>query len=139
MDRLVFINDNDTGSGNNSVFSNVKIYEGSCSQSVLAESLLAEARSVSPVFGDEEERDLVGTYITPNPTRDNFSIYLSKYLTRNVIAHIYTILGSKKGEVTLQPGVNTLSGRNLSLESGIYLIKIENSLGESTTHKLIIN
>ena len=30
MDRLVFINDNDAGSGNNSTFSNVKIYEGTC-------------------------------------------------------------------------------------------------------------
>jgi len=30
MDRLVFINDNDSGSGNTSDFSFVKIYEGSC-------------------------------------------------------------------------------------------------------------
>ena len=30
MDRLVFINDNDAGSGNNSTFANVKIYETSC-------------------------------------------------------------------------------------------------------------
>ncbi len=139
MDRLVFINDNDAGSGNNSIFSNVKIYEGSCNESVLTESLLAETRSVSPVFGDEEEGDLANTYITPNPTRDNFSLYLSKYLTGNVTAHIYTILGSKKGEIALKPGVNTISGRSLSLNSGIYLIKIESSFGKSTTHKLIIN
>ncbi len=138
MDRLVFINDNDGGSGNNSIFSNVKIYEGSCGQSAIAENIASEIESISPRLGNEEEGDLVGISIKPNPTTDNFSFHLNKYIKGDITASIYTILGSKKGEVDLKPGMNTISSRGLSLGRGIYLIKIESSMGESTTHKLII-
>lgn len=139
MDRLVFINDNDAGSGNTSVFSNVKIYEGSCGRSATSESLIAQLESVSPIIGDENEGDLAGLSIKPNPAKDIFSLHLSQYIKGNVTATIYTILGSKKARINMQPGINTISARNLSLGRGIYLIKIDSSTGESATKKLIVN
>ncbi|WP_158237302.1 trypsin-like peptidase domain-containing protein [Aquimarina sp. MAR_2010_214] len=138
MDRLVFINDNDAGSGNTSVFSNVKVYEGSCGQSATAENLIAELESATPVLGKDNENELSGLQLTPNPTKDSFSLYISKYATGNIYATIYTILGSKKGKIELRPGVNTISARNLSLGTGIYLIKVDGSDG-SATKKLIVN
>ena len=139
MDRLVFINDNDAGSGNTSIFSNVKIYEGSCDQSVTSENLVAELESASPILGNEEEGDLAGLKITPNPAKDIFSVYINPYGKGKVEATIYTILGSKKGYLELQPGVNTISTRDLSLGVGIYLVKIVSSDGATNTQKLIIN
>ncbi|MCX2763526.1 trypsin-like peptidase domain-containing protein [Aquimarina muelleri] len=139
MNRLVFINDNDTGSGNTSVFSNVKIYEGSCGQSATSESLVAELESVSPILGNEEEGDLAGLKMTPNPAKDVFSLHINPYATGKVGATIYTILGSKKGYLELQPGVNTISTRDLSLGVGVYLVKIISSDGSTNTQKLIIN
>lgn len=139
MNRLVFINDNDAGSGNTSIFSNVKIYEGSCGQSATSESLVAELESASPILGNEEEGDLAGLKMTPNPAKDIFSVHVNPYAKGKVEATIYTILGSKKGYLELQPGVNTISTRDLSLGVGIYLVKIVSSDGATNTQKLIIN
>ncbi|WP_103866206.1 trypsin-like peptidase domain-containing protein [Aquimarina sp. I32.4] len=138
MDRLVFINDNDVGSGNSSIFSNVKIYEGSCGQSATSEDLIAELESVTPILGKDNESDLSGLKISPNPTQDSFSLNVNPQVKGTVTATIYTILGSKKGKIELQPGINTISTRSLSLGVGIYLIKIDNG-EESTTKKLIVN
>ncbi len=139
MDRLVFINDNDAGSGNTSVFSNVKVYEGSCGSSATAESLIAELESASTILGNEEEGDLAGLKITPNPAKNSFSLHLSPYAKGEVIATVYTILGREKGQIKLAPGVNTISTYSLSLTSGIYLVRFDSNAGESTTQKLIVN
>ncbi|MDY8137939.1 trypsin-like peptidase domain-containing protein [Aquimarina sp. 2201CG5-10] len=136
MDRLVFINDNDGGSGNNSTFSNVKIYEGSCNGS-LTEAVV-EFGPTTPILGDEDEGALSSITLSPNPTNDSFTIYLAQNATEKAEATIYTILGQKKEQFQLKPGVNTLSASNLSLQSGIYLVKIESNKGESISKKLII-
>lgn len=139
MDRLVFINDNDGGSGNNSTFSDVKIYEGSCGQSASAESIIAGLESATPILGTEDEQDGVfNMKIAPNPVKENFSIYINAARTKDVNATIYTILGRKKAQIQLKPGVNDISAKGLSLSTGIYLIKV--SSGESTaTQKLIVH
>ncbi|WP_062055588.1 trypsin-like peptidase domain-containing protein [Aquimarina longa] len=139
MDRLVFINDNDAGSGNTSIFSAIKIYEGSCGKSETSENLVAQLESASPLLGDEDEGDLAGLNIEPNPAKNIFSLHVNQYAKGNVTATIYTILGNEKGRISLKPGKNTISTNNLSLSKGIYLIKINSSMGESTTKKLIIN
>ncbi|WP_234859178.1 trypsin-like peptidase domain-containing protein [Aquimarina aquimarini] len=138
MNRLVFINDNDVGSGNSSIFSNVKIYEGSCGQSATSEDLIAELESATPILGKDNESDLSGLKISPNPTQDSFSLNVNPQVKGTVTATIYTILGSKKRKIELQPGINTISTRSLSLGVGIYLIRIDNG-EESTTKKLIVN
>ncbi|WP_164914230.1 trypsin-like peptidase domain-containing protein [Aquimarina sediminis] len=140
MDRLVFINDFDAGSGNTSVFSNIKVHEGSCDQSsITAKSLVAQLESVTAIMGKEGEGDLASLSIRPNPVKDVFSIHLSQYAKGNVTATVYSILGSKKAWINLVPGVNMISTQNLSLSRGVYLIKIDSSTGESVTKKLIIN
>ncbi len=137
MDRLVFINDNDGGSGNNSTFSNVKIYEGSCGQSASAESVISGLESKNPILGDEDENSLLGTKITPNPATSTFSIYINNYIKGEVNATFYSVLGRKVGQRQLRPGVNTLSTRALSLNTGIYLVRIDSKDGVST-QKLIV-
>jgi len=77
MDRLVFINDNDAGSGNNSTFSNVKVYEGSCGGSAVA--AVADFGGVTPILGDEDEGLSSAVSIWPNPA----STYLFCNRTRN--------------------------------------------------------
>jgi len=112
MDRLVFINDNDGGSGNNSTFSNVKIYEGSCGQSALAESLSLPSESVTPTFGTEDEKDLSRMTISPNPTKNVFTIYED----------------------------SNRKNKNLSLGRGIYLLTLDVKDGQpAEIQKLIIN
>lgn len=139
MDRLVFINDNDAGSGNNSTFSDVKIYEGSCGESAGAESIVASLESATPIIGTEDEKDGVfNMKIAPNPAKESFSIYINAATTKNVEAVLYTILGRKKAQIKLNPGNNTLSAKGLSLSTGIYLIKVTSG-DLSTTQKLIVN
>ncbi|WP_299901888.1 trypsin-like peptidase domain-containing protein [uncultured Aquimarina sp.] len=137
MDRLVFINDNDAGSGNTSVFSNVKIYEGSCGQSASAESLVAELASTEAILGDEPEGIFADVRISPNPATNNFSIHLDSYV-KDAKATIFSILGRRQAVIELKSGVNNISAKNFSMSQGIYLIRIESD-GESTTQKLIIN
>ncbi|GAA4272402.1 trypsin-like peptidase domain-containing protein [Aquimarina gracilis] len=138
MDRLVFINDNDGGSGNNSTFSNVKIYEGSCGQSALAESIV-EREAVTPVLGTDDEFSAFSSRIAPNPARDSFSIYISNALKGDVNAVVYTILGRRKAQIKLTSGDNRVSTRNFALGTGIYLVKIEHQGNVLSTQKLIIN
>jgi len=138
MDRLVFINDNDSGSGNTSTFSNVKIYEGSCGGALLTESI-ANREAVTPLLGTDDELSAFDLGIFPNPTNDVFSLQVNNNIKGDVNAIIYTILGSKKVQIKLSSGSNKLSTRSIGLPSGIYLVKIENQGSVLSTQKLIVN
>jgi len=136
MDRLVFLNDNDAGSGNTSVFSNVKIYEGSCG-AIRAERVTSLANDITPVIGDQNE-DIFSVRMFPNPTKGNFSVYINGDQNIKVNAVIYDILGSKKASLQLKSGVNPI--RDLSLSVGVYLVKLKDETGHFTSvQKLIIN
>ncbi|MBQ0732695.1 M36 family metallopeptidase [Aquimarina celericrescens] len=135
MDRLVLINDNDAGSGNNSTFSNVKIYEGSCGGSIASATDFA---GTTAILGDEDEGALSAIGMWPNPTKDSFVLSIGRNTTKKATATIYTLLGSKKSHFTLNPGRNTISAKSLSLRSGIYLVKIEIEGENTVTQKLII-
>ncbi|WP_299311619.1 T9SS type A sorting domain-containing protein [uncultured Aquimarina sp.] len=136
MDRLVFINDNDGGSGNNSIFSNVKIYEGSCGGSLIAERA-NDFTNVTPILGTEGE-GIGAIKMTPNPTRDLFSLNLNSESTVETMISIYTLLGQKKYEARLQSGVNNFSANNLGLSSGIYVVKIKSEGEDEIAKKLIV-
>jgi len=138
MDRLVFINDNDAGSGNTSTFSNVKIYEGSCGGSALTESI-ANQESITPILGTDKEFSAFGTIISPNPVRNSFTISMDSAVKGNVSAKIYTILGAEKAQVQLSAGSNRMTAGSLGLSTGIYLVKIEQEGSVLSTNKLIIN
>lgn len=137
MDRLVFINDNDAGSGNTSTFSNVKIYEGSCGQSVSAEHAIASMELVTPIIGVENEKEAFSFTLTNNSQRNDFSIHLNS-TAKKANAVIYSILGQVQSKMVLENGVNTFSKESLLLSQGIYLVKVDNAGGESMTKKLII-
>ncbi|WP_298316826.1 T9SS type A sorting domain-containing protein [uncultured Aquimarina sp.] len=136
MDRLVFINDNDSGSGNNSVFSNVKIYEGSCGGSLIADRS-SDFDSLTPILGTEGE-GIGAIKMTPNPTNDLFSLNLNSESTVDTTISIYTLLGQKKYEARLQSGVNNFSANSLGLSSGIYVVKIKSQGEEGIAQKLIV-
>ncbi len=137
MNQLVFINDNDAGSGNTSVFSNVKIYEGSCGGSLLPTALTSFG-DVEAIMGDEDEGVLSFVKLTPNPTRDSFVLNIGKNINKKATATIYTILGRKKSQIKLNSGVNTFSAKDLALGTGMYLIRIEVEGEKTKTQKLII-
>lgn len=135
-DRLVFINDNDTGSGNNSLFSNVRIFEGSCN-GVSSSDLIAGLTNKSPIIGTEGEGAST-TILSPNPTNDQFSLTVSSISTTKTMMTIYTTLGQKKYEASLNQGKNIVSASNIGLSTGIYLVKIKAEGDEGIVQKLIV-
>nr|WP_247666404.1 T9SS type A sorting domain-containing protein [Aquimarina sp. MMG015] len=122
MDRLVFINDNDSGSGNTSEFSSVKIYEGSCGRSNNEQIVTS---NIIPVFGNEDE-DILALKIYPNPV---FGQVLEVFLNTDQTAsyEITSITGQliSKGNVTKTIDVS-------SLNSGVYLLKVFNDNNQIT-------
>ncbi|MEW7292276.1 M20/M25/M40 family metallo-hydrolase [Aquimarina sp. 2304DJ70-9] len=134
MNRLVFVNDNDAGSGNTSVFSNIKIYEGSCGRSVKATDLGA----VTPVFGNTKEGILSTITVGPNPTINNFVINVANKSANTVTAFIYSISGKRISKIQLNNGANKVSAKKLSLKSGMYLIEVETQGEETITKRIVI-
>ncbi|WP_367183232.1 choice-of-anchor B family protein [uncultured Aquimarina sp.] len=122
MDRLVFINDNDSGSGNTSDFSSVKIYEGSCGRS---NNVQIASSNIIPVFGNEDE-DIMALKIYPNPV---FGQVLELFLNTDQPAsyEIISITGQliSTGNVTKTIDVS-------SLNSGVYLLKVFNDNSQIT-------
>jgi hypothetical protein len=125
MDRLVFINDNDAGSGNNSTFSNVKIYETSCSGT--RGDIVFGARV--DVLGDEDENTLTSLAIYPNPVKSTLNIKLQEIPDASF--RIVNMIGQTvlNGNLTREIDVN-------SLNSGVYFIKV--SQGDQTITKKFI-
>ncbi len=134
MDRLVFINDNDAGSGNNSTFSNIRIYEGSCGSSNIIASRSAKRIDV---IGNEDENETTIS-MQPNPTVDLFSITVNSKSNEKTTASIFNLLGQKKYETSLNSGTNNFSATNLSLSSGIYIIQIHSNGNKAIIKKLVI-
>ncbi|WP_440880266.1 reprolysin-like metallopeptidase [Tenacibaculum sp. C7A-26P2] len=133
VDKIVFINDNDEGSGNNSTFSNIKIYEKSCLESKFKGNIIFGSRI--DILGDEYEEGLTFLNIAPNPIKkgsslkilsttnkdlSNFSFIVNDMLGRILIEGILdkgrvTNLEKDKAEVNIE-----------KLNSGVYIIRLEN-------------
>lgn len=121
MDRLVFINDNDASSGNNSTFTNVKVYEGSCgNSSVNIDSFVSRV----DVLGNQDEEVFSSLQIAPSLITKGSSLNLigsSKglneidYEIANLIGQIFDT-GKLKGKTInvdlLKPGIYVLSLKN---------------------------
>lgn len=138
MDRLVFINDNDAGSGNNSTFSNVRIYEGTCGGALITQ-IPSDFGKVTPILGTDGEEISSFATLYPNPTNDQFSLNVSSENTKNTIVKIFNTLGQKEYETKLKSGINNFSANSLELSSGIYIVKIKSERSEEIVKKLIIN
>ena len=134
--RLVFINDNDAGSRNNSTFTNIKIFEGSCN-GTSSKQLIADLSTKEPILGGEAE-GMAAIRVVPNPTTDQFSFNIGVSDTSKMTMQIYNTLGQKQYETSLQTGLNQFSASNLSLSTGIYLLKIKVEGSDETVQKLIV-
>ncbi|WP_299624299.1 M36 family metallopeptidase [uncultured Tenacibaculum sp.] len=123
MDRLVFINDNDSGSGNNSTFANVRIYEGTCSSSAAVVENQFGTRV--DVLGDEDEGILASLTIAPNPVQKGYLLKLigtDKDLTNTT----YTIV-NMLGQVIEKSALENKRTINIDrFESGVYILRLEN-------------
>lgn len=134
MDRLVFINDNDAGSGNNSTFSNVRIYEGSCENSnvIVAESFGTRV----DVLGDEDEGIFTSIQVAPNPLKRGSTLQLlgparslkdASYSVVNMLGQVV-----KTGNVKVNKAINTTQ-----LNSGVYILRIENKFTKTSKRFII--
>ncbi|WP_075340918.1 M20/M25/M40 family metallo-hydrolase [Tenacibaculum agarivorans] len=134
MDRLVFINDNDSGSGNTSLFTNVKIYEGTCGNNLVNKT----DTSIDKVtIGNESESIFSKLTITPNPSKDFFNINLETLGTSPITVTLFTINGEEIITRNINSKTTRVSLKGLNLSSGIYLLKL-NTNGEDTFSKQII-
>ncbi|WP_299709860.1 M20/M25/M40 family metallo-hydrolase [uncultured Tenacibaculum sp.] len=137
MDRLVFVNDNDAGSGNTSVFSNVKIYEGSCNNSTVNR---VSSASIAPVIGTDKEGILHSVVVSPNPSTNFFFINTQKSsVAYEIYASMYDITGKVVTKMKLSTGENKISVKKHKLNTGVYLIKIETEGEDQVIKKIIIN
>ncbi len=124
MNKLVFINDNDGGSGNTSVFSNVKVYETSCVNST-SQVVFGER---TDVLGREDEFSLT---IFPNPVNQG-SLFVKTNQKGQLTYQVINLLGQTVKTGQLKNKFITVS----DLESGIYTLEINN--GDQTMHKRFI-
>ena len=115
MDRLVFINDNDAGSGNNSTFSNVKIYETSCSGTTAA----IPFGTRDDELGDQDETNANAFAIYPNPV-DNVLHVKSNFLSEETTTYrIINMLGQTVARGDRHEEINVRE-----LEEGVYFIEL---------------
>ncbi len=134
MDRLVFINDNDGGSGNNSTFTNVRIYEGSCESANVVVTEVFDTRI--DILGDEDEDALTSIQVAPNPIKKGTFLKLVGP-NENLKGANYSVV-NMLGQVVKKGNVN--ESRTISIDqfnSGVYILKIENKF-TNTSKRFII-
>ncbi|WP_299679827.1 M36 family metallopeptidase [uncultured Tenacibaculum sp.] len=124
MDRLVFINDNDGGSGNNSTFTNVRIYEGTCSSSSAV--VVNDFGTRVDVLGDEDEGILTSLTIAPNPVQKGYLLNLIGGSDKELSNTTYTII-NMLGQVIEKAPLGKKRTINIDrFESGVYILRLEN-------------
>ncbi len=137
-DRVVFINDQDAaGNTPNSLFSNVKIYEGTCGDAVVAEMTKNLAKR-TPIIGTEDEEVVSQIAIIPNPTKDHFQINVSGTVMSQTTATIYTIMGSVQAILPITTETTNISAKVLGLATGMYILKVERPNTKTMIQKLIV-
>ena len=117
FDRLVFVNDNDAGSGNNSYFRNIVIHEGDCPSS---NANLFTNNGDQPLDFNGLDTDAV--IVFPVPATDVLNIRTQ--LDEEAAFSVMSISGQKIFQGVIE---NTQSKIDIStLEPGTYLIRIKN-------------
>ncbi|WP_160114797.1 discoidin domain-containing protein [Aquimarina sp. AU474] len=133
--NLILVNDNDSGSGNNSSFRNVKIYESSRAQT------FSKSRTIVANELDDEPLKEFGIdkmIVYPNPFTNEIKLSLPKShdFTR---ARIYNITGQLVAEKNIISGAKATVFNTLGqLNSGIFIVKLEGEK-ETILYKLIKN
>ena len=135
IDRIVFVNDNDAGSGNNSTFSNVKIYEGSCGEST---AILENFDTRVDILGDQDEDLLSAINIAPNPVSRGSLLKLIGD-SNELQGASYSII-SMSGQVIGQGDVSTEASINIEmLNAGIYMLRLENGFTKVNKRFVVID
>ncbi len=127
MDRLVFINDNDAGSGNTSVFSNVRVYEGSCGNISRQEIL---SQQITALTGDTSE-EAFSVRIYPNPASSILNI--SPATDGTFDYEIKSITGQliNRGRVTNNTAIDISN-----LQIGVYFLQL--TIDDQVTSKRFV-
>ncbi|WP_378172495.1 T9SS type A sorting domain-containing protein [Aquimarina sp. SS2-1] len=103
----------------------------------ISESVTAtEAIATTEEIGNDPDLSEKDISIFPNPARDSFTISFAD-TDKNATAIIYSLLGERKGLISLKQGANRVNVSSLSLSSGIYLLEITSSKG-ITSQKLVV-
>lgn len=130
---LILVNDNDSGSGNNSYFRNIRIYEDTGAKMIAAnavQTILDEP--------DDEPMEVSGTPLAvyPNPFTDHITLRLP-------VDHEFTRIRmfDSSGRLVLdrriKPGTEVLNSDKLqNAGKGIYLLRLENE-EHTLTYKLL--
>lgn len=117
MDRLVFVNDNDAGTGNTSTFSNVKVYESSCSSSRAVVQFGARV----DVLGNEDEG--LSSSLILSPTRlkagERLGVSISNSENSDINYSVINMLGQVLDAGVLKQGSISTN----KLEAGVYIFK----------------
>ena len=117
MDRLVFINDNDAGTGNNSTFTNVKIYEGTCGASTNVQNVIFAERV--DIMGDEDELSQMEVSVFPVPaTGDVLNVMVNR---TDVSYKIISVAGQEMNFGKIENNQVDIS----KLSNGVYMLQLE--------------
>lgn len=89
------------------------------------------------VLGIDDTNSIKNITIFPNPTKDKITIANIQNKNINTI-EVYSILGQLVDNRNIKEGLNSVDLNLESLDSGIYLLKVNSTEGHSTTQKLVI-
>ncbi|MEO0900037.1 MAG: S8 family serine peptidase, partial [Bacteroidota bacterium] len=123
FDRLVFVNDNDAGSGNTSQFRNVKVYEsGSCAS---GSAMVMTTSPQMPVLGTEAENVL---NIFPNPVQSNLQLAFNSGDDPLQVS-VRDITGREVMRVKLEAGKRDIQVSELA--NGTYFLQVTGPTGSA--------
>ncbi len=125
MDRLVFINDNDAGSGNTSTFSNVKIYEGSCGSSIA--EIASNFGGITPTIGTDGEEDaFAAVRLAPNPVTKGNSLRV--YMPNKNVSNTSFTIVNIMGQIVREGKLNTDGAINIEgFGAGMYILELQDA------------
>lgn len=130
--NLVLVNDNDNGSGNNSSFKNIRLYENSSAR-IAANS---KQEILNELDDEPNKASLHGIKVYPNPFINQVKLNLGKDHAYTK-ARIYSISGQLMVEKSITSEANLVVFNTLEkLNKGAFIIKIEG--GEETVFYRLI-
>ena len=91
----------------------------------------------SNTVGIQNSLKLPTIQVYPNPTNDNFYVYLNSNLTKNNHLEMYDLTGKQVYNQTINSKTMKLSKSELNISNGIYLLKLTTD-NSTTLQKVII-
>ena len=132
FDKLTFINDNDAGSGNDSRFRNVKVYDtGTCNPGIQMLGAVSEV----VIAGNNSDEEIKMT-LFPNPARQSVRIGLNDLNSLSAQVRITDITGKT---ILLERFKNPNQEFDVStFAPGVYLVNVQLSNSMRITKKLVV-